>query len=181
MGGGETARFRVVWGKLDGWGTFRGCSGGSSVVYRHFTAVARGPERGMEGSWAVVIKHVVGDVAVFRGGRGGLTRGCGAADRHGGMLVGPCGFGVAADGRYSTISGDDSATIVSDVARIAGPLADLGGGSSTAGGRWVAPEGICSFIWAADGGFSTGCGDDGATVVSDVACVVWLLGGSSGG
>ena len=44
------------------------------------------------------------------------------------MLVGPCGFGVATDGGYSTISGDNGATVVSDVARIVGPLADSGGG-----------------------------------------------------
>ena len=61
------------------------------------------------------------------GGRGGLTRGCGAADGRGGMLVGPCGFSVAADGGYSIISGDDGATIVSEVARVVGPLADSGG------------------------------------------------------
>jgi hypothetical protein len=66
---------------------------------------------------------VVDDVAVVvdgRGGRGGLTRGCGAVDGRGGVLVGPCGFGVAADGGYSTISGDDGATVVSDVARVVG-------------------------------------------------------------
>ena len=62
------------------------------------------------------------------GGRGGLTRGCGAADGRGGMLVGPCGFGVAADGGYSTISGDNGATVISDMAHITGPLADSGGG-----------------------------------------------------
>jgi hypothetical protein len=63
VGGGETARFRVVWGKLDGWGTFRGCSGGSSVVDCRFKAVVRGPERGREGDPVVVDRHVVDDVA----------------------------------------------------------------------------------------------------------------------
>ena len=159
----------------------QGCFEESGSVCRRSRDVVRGPEWGRAGGWAIVVKHVVGDVAAFGGGRGGLTRGCGAADGRGGVLVGPCGFGVAADGGYSTISGDYSATVVSDVACVAGPLADSGGGSSAAGGRWVALEGVCSFIWAADGGFSTGCADDSATVVSDVACVVWLLGGSSGG
>ena len=97
------------------------------------------------------------------------------------MLVGPCGFVVAADGGYSMISRNDSATIISDVARVVGPLAGSGGVSRAAGDRGVAPEGVCNFVWAADSEFSTDSVDDGATVVSDVACVVWLLGGSSGG
>ena len=94
------------------------------------------------------------------------------------MLVGPCGFSVAADSRYSTISGNNSATIISDVAHVVGPLAGSGGVSRTAGGCGVAPDGVCSFVWAANGGFSIDSSDDGATIVSDVACVVWLLGGS---
>jgi hypothetical protein len=97
------------------------------------------------------------------------------------VLVEPCGFVVAADGGCSTISGNDGATVVSDVARVVGPLAGSGWVFRASGGRRVAPEGVCSFVWAADGGFSTDCADDGATVVSDVARVVWLLGGSSGG
>ena len=44
------------------------------------------------------------------------------------MLVGPCGFGVAADGGCLTISGNNGATIVSDMAHIMGPLAGSGGG-----------------------------------------------------
>jgi hypothetical protein len=88
---------------------------------------------------------------------------------------------LAADGGYSTISADDGATVVSDVAHVVGPLAGSEGVSRAAGGRGVAPEGVCSFVWAVDGGFSTDCADGAATVVSDVAHVVWLLGGSSGG
>ena len=97
------------------------------------------------------------------------------------MLVEPCGFVVAADGGYSMISRNDGATIVSDVACIMGPLAGLGWVFRASGGCRVVPEGVCSFVWAADGRFSTDCADDGATIVSDVACVMWLLGGSSGG
>jgi hypothetical protein len=97
------------------------------------------------------------------------------------VLVGLCGFGVAADGRYSTISGDNGATVVNDVAHVVGPLAGSEGVSRAAGGRGVAPEGVCSFVWAVDGGFSTDCPDGAATIVSDVARIVWLLGGSSGG
>ena len=93
-------------------------------------------------------------------------------------MAGPCGFGVAADSRYLTISGNDGATVVSDMAHVVGPLASSGGVSRTAGGRWVAPEGVCSFVWAADSRFSIDSSGDGATVVSDVARVVWLLGGS---
>ena len=97
------------------------------------------------------------------------------------MLVGPCGFFVAADGGYSMISGNDGATVVSDVAHVVGPLAGSGEVSRAAGDRGVAPEGVCNFVWAADSEFLTDSADDGATVVSDVARVVWLLGGSSGG
>ena len=93
-------------------------------------------------------------------------------------MAGSCGFGVAADGRYLTISGNNGATIVSDMARVVGPLAGLGGVSGAAGGRGVAPEGVCSPNKAADSGFSIGSSDDSATVISDVARVMWLLGGS---
>jgi hypothetical protein len=116
---------------------------------------------------------VNGDVAAIvdgRGGRWGSTGGCGAA-HGGGVLVGLYGFGVATDGGYSTISGDNGATIVSDVAHVVGPLAGSEGVSRAAGGRGVAPEGVCSFVWAVDGGFSTDCADGTATVVSDVARV----------
>ena len=37
-----------------------------------------------------------------------------------GVLVGPCGFGVAADSGYLMISGNNSATIISDMAHIMG-------------------------------------------------------------
>jgi hypothetical protein len=63
VGGGKTVHFQVVWGKLDGWGTFWGCSGGSSIVYHCFKAVVCGPERGREGDPVIVDRHVVDDVA----------------------------------------------------------------------------------------------------------------------
>jgi hypothetical protein len=63
VGGSETVCFWVVWGKLDGWGTFRGCSGGSSVVYHRLKAVVHGPERGREGDPVIINRHIVDDVA----------------------------------------------------------------------------------------------------------------------
>ena len=68
------------------------------------------------------VSVIDGDVAAFGVGRGGLTRCCGAADGRGCMVVGPRGFGVAAYSEYSMISGNDGATVVSDVARVVGPL-----------------------------------------------------------
>jgi hypothetical protein len=130
---------------------------------------------------ATVVSSDVAAVVDSGGGMGGAGFGSGGVDGCGGVLVGLCCFGLAVDGGYSTISADDGATVVSDVARVVGPLTGSEGVSGAAGGRGVASEGVCSFVWAVDGGFSTDCADGAATVVSDVARVVWLLGGSSGG
>jgi hypothetical protein len=45
----ETARLQGVWGELGGWDMFRGCSAGSSRVFRCSGAVVRGPEWGRAG------------------------------------------------------------------------------------------------------------------------------------
>ena len=45
-GFGETARFWVFRGKQGAWGTFRGCSGGSSSVHRRSMAAGDGLESG---------------------------------------------------------------------------------------------------------------------------------------
>ena len=96
------------------------------------------------------------------------------------MLVGLWCFGFSADSPYSTVCADGSATIVSDVARVVGLLGGSEGVSGVVDGRGVVPEGACSFVWAVDGGFSSDCADGGATVVSDIARVVGLLGVSTG-
>jgi hypothetical protein len=41
---GETACFGGFWGKLGGWDKARGCSEGSSSLFRCFSAAVRGPE-----------------------------------------------------------------------------------------------------------------------------------------
>ena len=130
---------------------------------------------------AGVVNNDVAAVVDGRGSSGGSTAGCGAADERGGVLVGFCCLGLAADGGYSTISMDDGATVVSDVARVVGPLVGSEGVSGAADGRGVAPEGVASSVWAAYGRFSSDSADGAATVVSDVARVVGFLGGSSGG
>jgi hypothetical protein len=63
-GGGETARLRGVCGELSGWGAFPGCSSGSRYVLCHFSAAARGLERGRAGDSVVVDRRVDGGVAV---------------------------------------------------------------------------------------------------------------------
>jgi hypothetical protein len=59
----ETARLRSSWGKVGGWEAFRGCSNGSSSVFRRFRAAAGGSEWG--GAWenTVVVDTRVNDVA----------------------------------------------------------------------------------------------------------------------
>jgi hypothetical protein len=91
------------------------------------------------------------------------------------------GLGLAADSGYSMIGADDGATIVSDVARIVGPLVDSEGVSGAADDRGVAPEGVSSSVWAVYSRFSTDCVDGIATIISDVAHVVGFLGDFSGG
>jgi hypothetical protein len=97
------------------------------------------------------------------------------------VLVGLCGFGLAADGGYSTIFADGGATIVSDVARVVGPLVGSEGVSGAVDSCGVVPEGACSFVWAVDGGFSSVCAGGGGVINGDVAVRVLLLGGSRGG
>jgi hypothetical protein len=62
-GGGEMARLRGVLGKLGGWNTFGGRSGGSGIVLRRFRAVASGLEWGEAGGSAIVDKRADSDVA----------------------------------------------------------------------------------------------------------------------
>jgi hypothetical protein len=64
---GETARFGGFWGKLGGWDRARGCSEGSSSLFRCFRAVVRGPEWARAEDWANVDKRVVNDAAVALG------------------------------------------------------------------------------------------------------------------
>jgi hypothetical protein len=60
-GGSETTRLWGVWGKLVGWDKFRVHSDESSIVFRHFRAVACRPEWGrMQG--LVIIDGDIADV-----------------------------------------------------------------------------------------------------------------------
>jgi hypothetical protein len=129
---------------------------------------------------AGVVSNDVAAVVDGRGSRGGSTGGCGAVDGRGGVLVGLCCFGLAADGGYSSLSAGGPATVVSDVARVVGRPGGSEGDAGVVDSRGVVPEGVCSFVWAVDGGFSSVCANGGVTVVSDVARVVRFLGGSSG-
>jgi hypothetical protein len=66
-GGGETPRSWRFWGKLGGWDTFQGCSGGSGGVLRRSEAAVRGSEWGRAGDLVVVGKRVNDDVVVVLG------------------------------------------------------------------------------------------------------------------
>ena len=114
------------------------------------------------------------------GSRGSSTGGCGVPGAREGVYAGsPC-FPGAVGGRFSTVCADSGATVVSDVARVVGLRGGSEGVSGAVGCSGVAPEGVSSFVWAVDGGFSSDRADSGATVVSDVARVVGLLGFSTG-
>ena len=78
------------------------------------------------------------------------------------------------------ISADSSATVVSDVARVAAPLVGSEGVSGAVDGRGVAPVVACSFTWAVDGRFSSVCTGSAAVVDDDVVVVMGLLGVSAG-
>ena len=66
-GNGGTARLGSSRAELGWMGGKRGCFEESGSVCRRSRDVVRGPEWGRAGGWAVVVKHVVGDVAAFGG------------------------------------------------------------------------------------------------------------------
>jgi hypothetical protein len=110
-GDSETVRSRGFWGELGGWDGFRGCPEALCRVFRRFRVVGRGSECCRAGG----LVGNNGDVAVALSGSEGETGGCGAVNGFGGVLVGFCNFG---DSRYSTVSGDDGAAVISDVAPV---------------------------------------------------------------
>jgi hypothetical protein len=63
----EAIRFRGVLGKLGGWDRARGCSEGSSSLFRCSRAAVHGPEWTRAEDWANVDKRVVNDAAVALG------------------------------------------------------------------------------------------------------------------
>jgi hypothetical protein len=78
-GGGETACFGGFCGRLGGRDGDWGCSEGSGAVCRRSRAAVHKPEWGRAGDWAVVDKHVDGDVTVALRVLGCSTRGTGAS------------------------------------------------------------------------------------------------------